>query len=51
MNIRHCEKIVLEVERDELFEYEEVAGLAFYTGQKIYLRQRNPPKPPLPQDA
>jgi 4-amino-4-deoxy-L-arabinose transferase-like glycosyltransferase len=43
------EKIVLEAEPDGSFEYEEVAGLAFYTGQKIYLlRRKNPPKPPLP---
>jgi 4-amino-4-deoxy-L-arabinose transferase-like glycosyltransferase len=43
------ETIVLEAEQDGPFEYGEVAGLAFYTGQKIYLLwQRNPPKPPLP---
>jgi 4-amino-4-deoxy-L-arabinose transferase-like glycosyltransferase len=43
------EKIVLEVEEDGPFEYAQVAGLAFYTGQKIHLlRRKNPPKPPLP---
>jgi 4-amino-4-deoxy-L-arabinose transferase-like glycosyltransferase len=43
------EKIVLEAEQDEPFEYTQLAGLVFYTGQKIYLlRRRNPPKPPLP---
>jgi 4-amino-4-deoxy-L-arabinose transferase-like glycosyltransferase len=43
------DKIVLEVEQDVPSEYEEVAGLAFYTGQKIYLLWRkHPPKPPLP---
>jgi len=43
------ETIVLEVEKEEPFEYEEVAGLVFYTGQKVYLlRKRNLPKLPLP---
>jgi hypothetical protein len=36
------------VVKDEPSAYEEVAGLAFYAGQKIYLPPRNPPKPPLP---
>ena len=41
--------IVLEIEKDGPFEYEEVAGLAFYTGQKVYLlRERTPPEFPLP---
>ena len=41
--------IVLETEKDRPFEYEEVAGLAFYTGQKVYLlRERTPPRFPLP---
>jgi 4-amino-4-deoxy-L-arabinose transferase-like glycosyltransferase len=41
--------IVLNVEKEEPFEYETVAGLAFYTGQKVYLlRQNNPPTFPLP---
>jgi 4-amino-4-deoxy-L-arabinose transferase-like glycosyltransferase len=41
--------IVLNVEKEEPFEYETVAGLAFYTGQKVYLlRQHNPPTFPLP---
>jgi hypothetical protein len=40
---------VLEAEQDRPFEYEEVAGLAFYTGQKIYLLwRRHAPKPPFP---
>jgi 4-amino-4-deoxy-L-arabinose transferase-like glycosyltransferase len=43
------ETIVLEAEKDGPFEYAEVAGLVFYTGQKVYLlRKRNPPKFPLP---
>ena len=43
------ETIVFEAEEGGPFEYEEVAGLAFYTGQKVYLlRRRNPPKFPLP---
>jgi 4-amino-4-deoxy-L-arabinose transferase-like glycosyltransferase len=43
------ETIVLEAEQDGPFEYEEVAGLAFYTGQRIYLlRRTHPPKPPFP---
>ena len=41
--------IVLEASKDGPFEYEEVSGLVFYTGQKIYLvRRANPPKFPLP---
>jgi hypothetical protein len=36
------------MERAAHFEYEEVAGLAFYTGQRVYLlRKRNPPGFPL----
>ncbi len=42
------EKIVLEVEKDEPFEYEKVSGLGFYTGQKVHLLRRNAPKFPLP---
>ena len=43
------EHIVLEIERDDPFEYEKVAGLAFYTGQPIdLLRRKNPPIPSLP---
>jgi 4-amino-4-deoxy-L-arabinose transferase-like glycosyltransferase len=43
------ERIVLEVEKDEPFEYEKIAGLAFYTGQPIdLLRRKNPPEPSLP---
>jgi hypothetical protein len=33
---------------DEPSSYEEVARLAFYTGQKAYLLPRNPSKPPPP---
>ena len=44
-----AERIVLEVEKDEPFEYETVAGLAFYTGQPVdLLRRKNPPAPSLP---
>jgi 4-amino-4-deoxy-L-arabinose transferase-like glycosyltransferase len=43
------ERIVLEVEKDDPFEYEKIAGLAFYTGQSIdLLRRKNPPEPSLP---
>jgi len=43
------ETIVLEAEKEAPFEYEEVAGLVFYTGQQVYLlRKRNLPKLPLP---
>ncbi len=42
-------RIVLEVEKDDPFEYEKVAGLVFYTGQSIdLLRRKNPPEPSLP---
>jgi hypothetical protein len=42
-------RIVLEVEKDAPFEYEQVAGLVFYTGQSIdLLRRKNPPQPSLP---
>jgi 4-amino-4-deoxy-L-arabinose transferase-like glycosyltransferase len=43
------ERIVLEVEKDDPFEYEKIAGLAFYTGQPVdLLRRKNPPEPSLP---
>ncbi len=43
------ERIVLEVEKDEPFEYEKIAGLAFYTGQPVdLLRRKNPPAFVLP---
>ncbi|MDQ3828124.1 MAG: glycosyltransferase family 39 protein [Candidatus Tectomicrobia bacterium] len=43
------EHIVLEIERDEPFEYEKVAGLVFYLGQPVdLLRRKNPPTPSLP---
>jgi 4-amino-4-deoxy-L-arabinose transferase-like glycosyltransferase len=43
------EHIVLEVEKDDPFEYEKVAGLAFYMGQPVdLLRRKNPPTPALP---
>jgi hypothetical protein len=42
-------RIVLEVEKDDPFEYEQVAGLVFYMGQSIdLLRRKNPPEPSLP---
>jgi hypothetical protein len=42
-------RIVLEVEKDDPFEYEKVAGLVFYTGRSIdLLRRKNPPEPSLP---
>jgi 4-amino-4-deoxy-L-arabinose transferase-like glycosyltransferase len=41
--------IVLEIERDDPFEYEKLAGLAFYTGQPVdLLRRKKPPTPSLP---
>jgi 4-amino-4-deoxy-L-arabinose transferase-like glycosyltransferase len=44
-----AERIVLEVEKDDPFEYEKIAGLAFYTGQPVdLLRRKNPPEPALP---
>jgi 4-amino-4-deoxy-L-arabinose transferase-like glycosyltransferase len=43
------ERIVLEVEKDDPFEYEQIAGLAFYTGQPVdLLRRKNPPEFALP---
>jgi hypothetical protein len=45
----HGDRIVLEVEKDDPFEYEKIAGLVFYTGQPIdLLRRKNPPEPSLP---
>jgi 4-amino-4-deoxy-L-arabinose transferase-like glycosyltransferase len=42
-------RIVLEVEKDDPFEYEKIAGLVFYTGQSIdLLRRKTPPAPSLP---
>jgi Dolichyl-phosphate-mannose-protein mannosyltransferase len=42
-------RIILEAEKDDPFEYEKIAGLAFYTGQPIdLLRRKNPPLPSLP---
>jgi 4-amino-4-deoxy-L-arabinose transferase-like glycosyltransferase len=41
--------IVLELEKDQPFEYEAIAGLVFYTRQPVdLLRLKNPPKPSLP---
>jgi 4-amino-4-deoxy-L-arabinose transferase-like glycosyltransferase len=41
--------IVLEVEKDQPFEYETIAGLVFYARQPVdLLRLKNPPKPSLP---
>lgn len=41
--------IVLEVEKDQPFEYETLAGLVFYARQPVdLLRLKNPPKPSLP---
>jgi hypothetical protein len=37
-------RIVLEVEKDDPFEHEKIAGLVFYTGQSIDLLRRNPPR-------
>ncbi len=43
------EWIVLEVEKDEPFEYEKIAGLVFYTGRPVdLLRRKSPPAPSLP---
>ena len=43
------ERIVFEVEKDDPFEVEKVAGLAFYTRQPVdLLRRKNPPQPSLP---
>ena len=48
-DLRPGRRIVLEVEKDDPFEYEQVAGLVFYTGQSIdLLRRKNPPEPSLP---
>jgi hypothetical protein len=46
-------RIVLEVEKDDPFEYEKVAGLVFYTGRSIdLLRRKTPTSLPLkPTDA
>jgi 4-amino-4-deoxy-L-arabinose transferase-like glycosyltransferase len=42
-------RVILEVEKDDPFEYETIAGLAFYTGQPVdLLRRKNPPLPSLP---
>jgi 4-amino-4-deoxy-L-arabinose transferase-like glycosyltransferase len=42
-------RIVLEIEKDDPFEYERIAGLVFYTGQPVeLLRRKNPPKPSVP---
>jgi len=42
-------RIVLEIEKDDPFEYEKIAGLVFYTGQPVeLLRRTNPPKPSVP---
>jgi 4-amino-4-deoxy-L-arabinose transferase-like glycosyltransferase len=42
-------RIVLEVEKDDPFEYEKIAGLVFYTRQPVdLLRRKNPPAPSLP---
>jgi hypothetical protein len=39
-------RIVLEVEKDDPFEHEKIAGLVFYTGQSIdLLRRKTPPSP------
>jgi 4-amino-4-deoxy-L-arabinose transferase-like glycosyltransferase len=43
------EHIVLEVEKDDPFEHEKVAGLVFYLGQPVeLLRRKTPPAPSLP---
>jgi 4-amino-4-deoxy-L-arabinose transferase-like glycosyltransferase len=43
------ERLVLEVEKDDPFEYEQVAGLVFYAGLPVdLLRRHKPPKPPFP---
>jgi 4-amino-4-deoxy-L-arabinose transferase-like glycosyltransferase len=42
-------RLVLEVEKDDPFEYEQIAGLIFYTGRPVdLLRRQKPPKPPFP---
>jgi hypothetical protein len=42
-------RLVLEVEKDDPFEYEQVAGLAFYTGLPVdLLRRKDQPTPSLP---
>jgi 4-amino-4-deoxy-L-arabinose transferase-like glycosyltransferase len=42
-------RIVLEVEKGDPFEYEQIAGLVFYTGQPVdLLRRQKPPVPSLP---
>jgi 4-amino-4-deoxy-L-arabinose transferase-like glycosyltransferase len=46
------ERIILEIEKDDPFEYEKIAGLAFYSRQPVeLLRRRTPPKPPIPLQA
>jgi 4-amino-4-deoxy-L-arabinose transferase-like glycosyltransferase len=41
--------LVLEVEKDDPFEYEQIAGLVFYTSRPVdLLRRHKPPKPPFP---
>jgi hypothetical protein len=41
-------RIILEVEKDDPFEYETIAGLAFYARQPVdLLRRKNPPEPSL----
>jgi 4-amino-4-deoxy-L-arabinose transferase-like glycosyltransferase len=41
--------IVLEVEKDQPFEYETLAGVVFYARQPVdLLRLKNPPRPSLP---
>jgi 4-amino-4-deoxy-L-arabinose transferase-like glycosyltransferase len=43
------EHIALEIERDDPFEYEKVAGLVFYIGRPIdLLRRKDPPIPSIP---
>jgi hypothetical protein len=45
-------RIVLEIEKDDPFEYEQVAGLAFYTGRPVdLLRRKAPPEPSLPLES
>jgi hypothetical protein len=42
-------RVIMEIEKDDPFEYEKIAGLAFYTGQPVdLLRRKNPPEPALP---
>jgi 4-amino-4-deoxy-L-arabinose transferase-like glycosyltransferase len=46
---RPGERIVLEVEKDDPFEYEKIAGLVFYTREPVdLLRRKKPPEPSLP---